>query len=93
MAPKARQAKGKARLAAYEKLLAEAQAADGRGDKLEIFIPSGQRLGDVVIEADDLAQGLRRPAADRGPRRSRCPGPASSASSARTAPARPRCSG
>ena len=42
MAPKARQAKGKARLAAYEKLLAEAKAADGRADKLEIVIPSGR---------------------------------------------------
>src|SRR6476469_812802 len=49
MAPKARQAKGKARLAAYEKLLAESKAADGRADKLEIVIPSGERLGDVVI--------------------------------------------
>src|SRR6476619_1119335 len=36
MAPKARQAKGKARLAAYEKLLSEAQSADGQGDKLEL---------------------------------------------------------
>ena len=57
MAPKARQAKGKARLAAYEKLLAEAKAADGRADKLEISIPSGERLGDVVIEAEHLAKG------------------------------------
>jgi len=57
MAPKARQAKGKARLAAYEKLLAEAKAADGRTDKLEIVIPSGERLGDVVIEADGLTKG------------------------------------
>jgi len=57
MAPKARQAKGKARLAAYEKLLAEAKAADGRTDKLEIVIPSGERLGDIVIEADHLAKG------------------------------------
>jgi sulfate-transporting ATPase len=57
MAPKARQAKGKARLAAYEKLLAEAKAADGRGDRLEITIPSGERLGDVVIETEHLAKG------------------------------------
>ena len=57
MAPKARQAKGKARLAAYEKLLAEAKAADGRGDRLEIMIPAGERLGDVVIEAEHLAKG------------------------------------
>ena len=57
MAPKARQAKGKARLAAYEKLLAEAKAADGRGDRLEITIPSGERLGDVVVEAKGLTKG------------------------------------
>jgi ATP-binding cassette ChvD family protein len=57
MAPKARQAKGKARLASYEKLLAESKAADGRADKLEIVIPSGERLGDVVIEADQLTKG------------------------------------
>jgi ATP-binding cassette ChvD family protein len=58
MAPKARQAKGKARLAAYDKLLAEAKAADGRGDRLEIAIPAGERLGDVVIEADHLRKGF-----------------------------------
>jgi ATP-binding cassette ChvD family protein len=58
MAPKARQAKGKARLSAYEQLLAESQAAQGRGDGLEIYIPSGDRLGDVVIEAEDIAKGF-----------------------------------
>jgi ATPase subunit of ABC transporter with duplicated ATPase domains len=58
MAPKARQAKGKARLGAYEKLLAEANAADGRDAKLQIFIPSGERLGDVVIEAEHLTKGF-----------------------------------
>jgi ATPase subunit of ABC transporter with duplicated ATPase domains len=58
MAPKARQAKGRARLSAYEQLLAESQAADGRADKLEITIPSGQRLGDLVIEADHLTKGF-----------------------------------
>jgi len=58
MAPKARQAKGKARLGAYEKLLAEANAADGRDAKLQIFIPSGERLGDVVIEAENLTKGF-----------------------------------
>jgi sulfate-transporting ATPase len=57
MSPKARQAKGKARLAAYEKLLAESKAADARADKLEIVIPSGERLGDVVIEAEHLVKG------------------------------------
>jgi ATP-binding cassette ChvD family protein len=58
MSPKARQAKGKARLSAYEKLLAEANAAEGRTDKLEIVIPSGDRLGDVVIEAEHLTKGF-----------------------------------
>jgi energy-dependent translational throttle protein EttA len=58
LAPKARQAKGKARLAAYEKLLAEASASDRRSDGLDIFIPSGQRLGDVVIESEHLAKGF-----------------------------------
>ena len=58
MAPKARQAKGKARLSAYEQLLAESQAAQGRGDGLEIFIPSGERLGDVVIEAEGVSKGF-----------------------------------
>ena len=58
MAPKARQAKGKARLSANEQLLAESQAAQGSGDKLEIYIPSGERLGDVVIEAEDIAKGF-----------------------------------
>ncbi|WP_208027277.1 energy-dependent translational throttle protein EttA [Rhabdothermincola sediminis] len=54
MAPKARQAKGRARLNAYEQLLADSQTADRGPDTLEIFIPSGNRLGDVVIEADHL---------------------------------------
>jgi len=58
MAPKARQAKGKARLSAYEELLAESQNAQGRGDGLEIFIPSGERLGDVVIEAEGVTKGF-----------------------------------
>jgi len=58
MAPKARQAKGKARRTAYEQLLAESQEAQGRGDGLEIFIPSGERLGDVVIEAEGVTKGF-----------------------------------
>src|SRR5205807_8543101 len=53
-----RQAKGKARLAAYEKLLAEAQASEGRADRLEITIPAGTRLGDVVVEAEHLVKGF-----------------------------------
>ncbi|QRN80395.1 MAG: energy-dependent translational throttle protein EttA [Nocardiopsis sp. BM-2018] len=58
MAPKARQAKGKARLAAYEKLHAEAQAADGGDRSLEIAIPPGPRLGDTVIEVSGLRKGF-----------------------------------
>jgi ATP-binding cassette ChvD family protein len=58
MAPKARQAKGKARLAAYEKLDAEARAADPGASKLEITIPPGPRLGDTVIEVANLRKGF-----------------------------------
>lgn len=54
MAPKARQAKSKARLGAYDKLLNEDQKA--REEKLEIFIPNGPRLGNKVIEAKDVAK-------------------------------------
>jgi len=58
MAPKARQAKGRARLAAYEKLLSDSNEREGAGDKLEIFIPSGNRLGDQVIEVDHVSKGF-----------------------------------
>jgi len=58
MSPKARQAKSKARLGAYEKLLAEAKAADGAGDRLELTIPAGERLGDQVIEVEHLTKGF-----------------------------------
>ncbi len=57
MAPKARQAKGKARLAAYDKLRAEAEEAERGPDKLQIQLPPGRRLGGVVIEADDVVKG------------------------------------
>jgi ATP-binding cassette ChvD family protein len=57
MSPRARQAKGKARLNAYEAMVAEAERSPERQDKLEISIPVGPRLGDVVIEADGLAKG------------------------------------
>jgi ATP-binding cassette ChvD family protein len=57
MAPKARQAKGKARLAAYDKLQAEAEAADRGPERLQIQLPPGRRLGGVVIEATDVAKG------------------------------------
>ena len=58
MAPKARQAKGKARLAAYEKLHAEAEADRDTSNRLEIAIPPGQRLGDTVIEVNGLSKGF-----------------------------------
>ena len=58
MAPKARQAKGRARLNAYERLLAESSASAGRMSELEIFIPPGDRLGDLVIEAEHLRKGF-----------------------------------
>ena len=54
MAPKARQAKGKARLSSYDRLLNEDQKE--REEKLEIFIPNGPRLGNKVIEAHNLAK-------------------------------------
>ncbi len=55
MAPRARQAKSKARLAAYESMAA--QAADERVTQAELQIPPGPRLGDLVIEAKGLAKG------------------------------------
>jgi ATP-binding cassette ChvD family protein len=57
MSPRARQAKGKARLNHYEQLLAEERAAESRTDPNEIHIPSGPRLGDVVVEAAGLRKG------------------------------------
>src|SRR3712207_503496 len=56
MSPRARHAKSKARLAAYEKLLIEETSK--RLDTLEIHIPPGPRLGDVVVEADGVAKGF-----------------------------------
>jgi energy-dependent translational throttle protein EttA len=57
MAPRARQAKGKARLNAYEKLLAQEREAERRADPNEIHIPPGPRLGDLVVEAKGLTKG------------------------------------
>jgi sulfate-transporting ATPase len=57
MAPKARQAKGRARLAAYERLRAEAERVDRVPDRLQIQIPPGPHLGDQVIEVDTLSKG------------------------------------
>jgi energy-dependent translational throttle protein EttA len=55
LSPRARQAKGKARLNAYEQLLAEETAQ--KVEQVEIYIPSGPRLGDVVVEARGLRKG------------------------------------
>ncbi|MGH9001227.1 MAG: ATP-binding cassette domain-containing protein, partial [Acidimicrobiia bacterium] len=57
MSPRARQAKGKARLNSYEALLAEEAAGAGRERNLEIAIPPGPRLGDVVLEVEHLSKG------------------------------------
>lgn len=58
MAPKARQSKGKARLNAFNELVAEAEAAERRADKMEIAIPAGPRLGDVVVNAKGITKGF-----------------------------------
>jgi sulfate-transporting ATPase len=55
MSPKARMAKGKARVTAYEKLLS--QEYEKEREELEIFIPAGERLGDVVIEMKGVSKG------------------------------------
>jgi ATP-binding cassette ChvD family protein len=55
-APKARHAKSKARVAAYEKLLAAER--DVKLDRVEIHIPAGPRLGDLVVKAEDVAKGF-----------------------------------
>ena len=57
MSPRARQAKGQARLTRYEELVAEAQSVEKRADRLEIEIPFTRRLGDKVIEAKNLRKG------------------------------------
>lgn len=55
MSPRARQAKGKARVTAYESLLS--QEYEKRREDLEIYIPPGPRLGDVVIEFENVSKG------------------------------------
>jgi ATP-binding cassette ChvD family protein len=57
LAPRARQAKGKARINQYEQLLAEEQAAEKREGTREIAIPPGPRLGELVVEARALRKG------------------------------------
>ena len=56
MAPKARQAKSKARLGAYDKMLSE--ETKGKEEKLELFIPPGPRLGHIVVEASGVSKSF-----------------------------------
>ncbi|MDY0383469.1 energy-dependent translational throttle protein EttA [Trichlorobacter sp.] len=56
MSPKGRHAKSQARISAYEELAAD--TGEKRAKELEIFIPPGPRLGDIVIEADNVAKGF-----------------------------------
>jgi ATPase subunit of ABC transporter with duplicated ATPase domains len=58
MSPRARQSKGKARLSAFNELVAESESSERRADKLEIAIPPGPRLGDVVVNADKITKGF-----------------------------------
>ncbi len=57
LSPRARQSKGKARITAYNDLVAEAEDAERRADNLEITIPPGPRLGDRVVDAEALTKG------------------------------------
>ena len=59
MSPKARQAKGQARLTAYERLLSQ-EVEEYRGEQ-EIYIPPGPRLGDIVFEFDHITKGYASP--------------------------------
>ena len=67
MSPRARQSKGKARVNAYNDLVAEAEAAERRADKVEISIPPGPRLGDRVVDAEGLVKGFGDRSAHRRP--------------------------
>ena len=57
MAPTARHAKGKARITAFEQLVAESEAVDRAPEKLQIAIPPGPRLGDLVVDVQALRKG------------------------------------
>ncbi len=58
MSPRARQSKGKARITAYNELVAEAESAERRADKVELSIPAGPRLGDQVVDAAGVVKGF-----------------------------------
>ncbi len=64
MSPKARQSKGQARISSYEKLLN--QEAEQRREDLEIYIPPGPRLGDVVLEFDQVSKSFDSPNGEGG---------------------------
>jgi sulfate-transporting ATPase len=57
LSPRARQSKGKARLNTFNQLVAESESAERRSERLEIAIPPGPRLGDTVVNANDLTKG------------------------------------
>jgi ATP-binding cassette ChvD family protein len=58
MSPRARQSKGKARLSAFNELVAESESTERRADRLEIAIPPGPRLGDTVVNAANVVKGF-----------------------------------
>jgi ATP-binding cassette ChvD family protein len=58
MSPRARQSKGKARITAYNDLVAQAEAADRRADNVELAIPPGPRLGDQVVDAGNVQKAF-----------------------------------
>jgi ATP-binding cassette ChvD family protein len=58
MSPRARQSKGKARITAYNDLVAQAESVDRRTDNVELAIPPGPRLGDQVVDAKELQKGF-----------------------------------
>ncbi len=58
MSPRARQSKGKARLTTFNELVAESESVDRRADRLEIAIPPGPRLGDIVVNANDVSKSF-----------------------------------
>ncbi len=58
MSPRARQAKGKARINAYDALVADAEAAERAADRLELTIPPGPRLGSEVVTADQIVKSF-----------------------------------
>ena len=58
MSPRARQSKGKARLSQFNQLVAESESSERRDERLEIVIPPGPRLGDVVVNATHLSKGF-----------------------------------